>query len=272
MTANVPAHVFQQCLRWNARRHSHRPAGEPFDSSRYGVEELDEPTAKAFTVAHHYSGTYPAARFRVGMFEQLPHRASRLVGVAVFSVPMTQTLVPKYLGVAPSLGAELGRLVLLDHIPGNAESWFLARAFRLLRKSLPLAGVVSFCDPVPRFDAAGRQIKRSHTGVIYRAHNAQYRGRTHPRTLLLMPNGLCASDRTLSKIRNEEPGIDYAMRQLRAAGAPPRHLGETPAEWLWRLRHKEGFFRAMRHPGNHAFCWQWRETAAARTGAAASAG
>jgi hypothetical protein len=28
---------------------------------------------------------------------------------------------------------ELGRLVLLDDVPANGESWFIARAFELLR-------------------------------------------------------------------------------------------------------------------------------------------
>ena len=54
----------------------------------------------------------------------------------------------------------------------------------------------------------------------------------------------------------EERGVDYAMRQLRDAGAPGRCLGETPAQWLARLR-QEGFFRSVRHPGNFAFTWRF---------------
>lgn len=258
MNAPLPySHLTQQCLRWKARRHSHRPAGEPFDPGRYGVEAIEEEDAKAFIVSNHYSGSYPAARFRVGVFEHLPHRRAELVGVAVFSVPMAQAVIPKYLGLGPSAGAELGRFILKEHLPGNAESWCLARAFRLLRQALPaIKGVVSFCDPVPRFDAGGREVKRTHTGVIYKAFNARYAGTTLPRTLQLLPNGLCASDRMLSKIRNGEQGIDYGMRQLRAAGAPGRYMGESPAEWLGRLK-QDGFFRPLRHPGNHAFTWSW---------------
>jgi hypothetical protein len=36
------------CQRWRERRDSYRPKGEPIDPSKYGVEVLDEPTAKAF--------------------------------------------------------------------------------------------------------------------------------------------------------------------------------------------------------------------------------
>lgn len=252
--AFLPA-ITHNCLRWNRRRHGFRPAGEPLRTERYSVEPLDEAAAKAFVVQHHYSGSYPAARFRAGLFEHWPFHAPRLAGVAVFSVPMTQALIPKYLGIAPEQGAELGRFVLLDEVPGNGESWFLARAFKLLRRHVSVGGIVSFCDPLPRFDAAGREVKRTHTGVIYRSHNATAAGRTLPRTLLLMPNGLCASDRALSKVRNEEVGVDYVVRQLRAAGAPGRLLGETGAQWIRRMR-AEGFFRAVRHPGNLAFTWR----------------
>ncbi|MEJ8837643.1 Mom family adenine methylcarbamoylation protein [Ramlibacter sp. AN1133] len=247
----------QRCLRWNGRRHSYRPAGEPLKTDSYGVEPIDEEQAKAFVTRHHYSGSYPAARFRAGLFEHRAFQGGRLVGVAVFSVPMTQAVIPKYLGVGADAGVELGRFVLLDDVPANAETWFLARAFKAMRRHLSVDGVVSFCDPVARFDTEGREVKRTHTGVIYRAHNATPAGRTLARTLLLMPNGLCASDRTLSKIRNEEVGMDYAMRQLLSAGAPTRWVGETGCDWVRRLR-RDGFFRSVRHPGNLAFTWKWK--------------
>jgi hypothetical protein len=255
-TTPIPPTLTQACLRWNSRRHSHRPAGEPLVTERYSVEPIEEAAAKAFVCNHHYSRSYPASRFRAGMFEHMPFRRPRLVGVAVFSVPMAQTVVPKYLDTAPNRGVELGRLVLLDEVPGNGESWALARSFRLLRRELDLDGVVSFCDPMARHDAEGREVKRTHTGVIYRSHNAFFAGRTLPRTLLLLPNGLCASDRALSKIRNGEQGCDYAMRQLLEAGAPTRFFGEEPRDWLTRLR-KAGFLRPVRHPGNFAFTWRW---------------
>ncbi|MDF2461777.1 MAG: hypothetical protein K0Q43_12 [Ramlibacter sp.] len=255
-TGEVPASITERCLRWNGRRHGYRPAGEPLDTKRYSVEPLDQSRAKAFVLEHHYSRSYPAARFRAGMFEHRAFNKPQLVGVAVFSVPMTQSLVPKYLGTPPAKGVELGRFVLDQSVPGNGESWALARAFRLVRAALDIDGIVSFCDPVARYDQAGHEVKRSHTGVIYRSHNAQHAGRTLPRTLLLMPNGLSVSDRTLSKIRNGEQGYDYAVRQLLDAGASSRCLAEEPRDWIARLR-REGFLRPLRHPGNLAFIWKW---------------
>ena len=51
----------------------------------------DDTTAKRFVVAHHYSKSYPAAQWRVGLYGT----GGRLVGVAVFSVPVrAEVLAP----------------------------------------------------------------------------------------------------------------------------------------------------------------------------------
>jgi hypothetical protein len=71
------------CQRWRDRQHSWRHRSEGgFDARRYDVEPIDERVAKAFVVTHHYSGTYPAACRRVGLFE-----SGDLGGVAVFGMP-----------------------------------------------------------------------------------------------------------------------------------------------------------------------------------------
>ena len=106
------------CQRWRHRRDSYRPAGEPIDPSRYGVEPIaDDTTARAFIVAHHYSGSLPAARCRVGLYRTRPFARPELVGVAVFSQPASEAVLPKWLGT--SAGVELGRLVLLDDVPAS---------------------------------------------------------------------------------------------------------------------------------------------------------
>ena len=55
--------------RWRLRRDSYRPAGEPINPRLYEVAELvGDREAKAFIVTHHYSASYPNARFRFGLF------------------------------------------------------------------------------------------------------------------------------------------------------------------------------------------------------------
>jgi hypothetical protein len=92
----------------------------------------------------------------------------------------------------------LGRLVLLDSVPGNGESWFLARCFELLRTTGIIA-VESCADPEPRTTTSGAIVLRGHVGTIYQATNGHYVGKTNPCTLRLLPDGTCYSNRTSGK-------------------------------------------------------------------------
>jgi hypothetical protein len=224
------------CQRWLHRRARYRPPGEVFDPSRCMVALIDEATAKPWVIAHHYSASYPAARARVGLFFKEPFRREQLGGVAVFSVPMNQAVVPRYLGVTPVAGAELGRFVILDHevLAANAETWFLARAFRAAQQQLSITGVVAYCDPVPRVASDGAVTKRGHMGTIYQAHNGRFAGRSAPRSVRLLPNGRSISDRTLSKFRGGDVGAAYAERLLRDGGCRARRAGELPRVYLER--------------------------------------
>lgn len=244
------------CQRWLDRRPRYRPPGEPFDPGRCEVALIDEATAKPWVIQHHYSGSYPAARLRVGLFLRERYRREQLGGVAVFSVPMNQAVVPAYLGIEPAAGVELGRFVLLDHelLAANAETWFLARAFRLARRELQAAGIVAYCDPLPRLDERGNVVKRGHTGTIYSAHNGRYAGRSAARTLTLLPSGQVISERTLSKLRAGDVGAAYAERLLLAGGCRRRRPGEAASVYLRELA-ELGELRRERHPGNLAFTW-----------------
>ena len=253
--ANLPLD-FSLCQRWNKKRDSYRPAGECFDPRYATVERIDTASAKRFVCTHHYSGSFPAARINAGLFIKEPFQKEQLAGVATFSVPVTQAVIPSLLdGLDPSLGVELGRFVLVDSVPANGETWTLARAFRLLRESLPeVRGIVSYCDPASRTTADGRISFGGHVGTIYRAHNATLRGRSRARKLLLTPDGCVANERGLSKLRTGESGADYVERNLRQRGASPRRLSESGSEYVNRLI-QEGFLRIFRHPGNLAFTW-----------------
>lgn len=234
--------------RWRRGRASYRPAREVIDLGRFEIDtDLDELTAKAFTERHHYSGTWPAARERVGLRDR--QRRGELAGVACFSHPVHDAV----LDVLPNgrdEGVELGRFVLLDYVGANAETWMLARAFEYLRGE-GYTGVLSFSDPVPRATGDGGVVMPGHVGLIYQALNATYTGRGRAEPLWLLPSGQAYSRRTQSKIRGDERGIDYAISQLLAAGAA-RVQGDADDwldEWLPRL------CRKVPHPGNHRYVW-----------------
>lgn len=233
--------------RWRERVHSFRP-NDCIRTSEYDVAAIaQDAPVRAFVERHHYSGTYPAARFRFGLY-----RRGELAGVAVFSHPCSDRVLTSVFAGTPALAAvELGRFVLLDSVPGNGETWFLARCFEQLPQS-GIVGVVSFSDPVARSTAQGLTVFSGHIGTIYQAHNAAYLGRGTARTLRLLPDGRVFSDRAIQKIRSGDKGWIYSAEQLQAWGAAPVEY-ETRREWLteWLPR----LTRTMRHPGNHKYAW-----------------
>lgn len=243
------------CQRWRDRRPHYRPAGEVFDTKRASVEVIEESVAKAFVVRHHYAGTFPASRLRAGLFVQNAFEQAELVGVAVFGVPVHQAIIPKYFeGLAPNSGTVLARLVLLDKVAANAESWFVARAFRLVREHKQIEGVLSYSDPVERVDVDGNVVKRGHVGTVYQALNASYRGRSRAQAMVFSRDGRVVDQRTLSKLRNDESGAGYAYDQLRSVGAPDRQPLEAGRAYVARAL-AEGSFRTVQHPGNHTYTW-----------------
>jgi hypothetical protein len=229
--------------RWRERSARWVSPESVFDAQRFSVDVIPSPRARAFIEREHYSGSFPADRLNVGLFGP----GAELVGVSVFSVPMNQRVIPKWTGQAAADGVELGRFVCTMAVGYNGESWFLARAFRLLREEKQVRAVVSYADPLERHSEAGELMKRAHWGTIYQASNALHVGRSKARTLLLAPSGHVVSDRALSKIRAEDQGWQYASEQLAAAGAPSRERGESLTSWVSRATSS---FRRVRHPGN----------------------
>lgn len=232
--------------RWRERCDRYRPSQETIRTSEYDVAAIDETTAKRFVIEHHYAATFPAARFRFGLF-----RRGALVGVAVFSHPTNERVLAMFPGTTRE-STELGRFVLLDDVPGNGESWFLGRAFDELRH-IGLVGVLSFSDPVPRTTTAGRLVMPGHVGTIYAAHNGVYLGRGTARLLRLLPDGTVFSDRAASKIRAGERGYRYAMAILERHGADAWDEREPREDWLRRWVPR--LTRILRHPGNHRYGW-----------------
>lgn len=242
--------------RWRAGKACYRPVGETIQTRHYEVAEIeDDATARAFCLQTHYSGSYPAARVRIGLYHH-----ELLVGVAVFSHPSSDKVLTNYFPGAARESIELGRFVLLDAVPSNGETYFLARCRALLRTGALKAvnqkfiGLISFSDDVARTDAANRICFAGHTGTIYQASNAVYASRATARTLRLLPDGRVFSDRAASKIRTGERGWRYASQQLVAFGATPAPESEEErrrwlTEWTQRLT------RPLKHKGNHRYLW-----------------
>lgn len=238
----METHVTQ---RWRKRKARYRPAGETINPRHYEVAVLDdEKLAKEFVAENHYLETLPPVRRRFGLY-----RRTRLVGVAIFTVPTSYKAITKFFGSTDHKAyMDLGRFVLLHEVESNGESWFLARCLHLLRKQ-GVPGVMTFADPEPRRGAQGSIVFPGHIGTCYQALNATFYGRATARTLRLFPDGSSFNDRTASKLRKGEKGLRYACKFLEQRGAEPvPEDRETRARWFkfWRERLTRGY----RHRGN----------------------
>jgi hypothetical protein len=236
--------------RWRQGRSRYRPPDEPIRTADYDVAELpDDKAAKAFVQEHHYSGSYPAARWRFGLF-----RRGQLQGVAVFSHPCNDRVLTTVFPGRPTDSVELGRFVLLDEVPGNGETWMLGRCFHVLRRE-GLAGVLAFADPCRRISHAGVPVFGGHIGTVYQAHNAVYLGRNTARTLTLLPNGRVLSDRAQQKVRSADRGLRYAVALLLEQGAESPHSEDPEALTAWLRQWKARLCCRVRHRGNHKYAW-----------------
>lgn len=239
------------CQRW--RDGSTRFAVDDVTDLRgYSVDVVDgDREVKAFVERHHYARSYPAARLRV-----LLTRGPEVVGAAVFSHPPSERVLA-CLPCERMAGVELGRLVLLDGVPGNGESWFVAQCFRHLRAA-GIECLLSHSDPVRRRAADGSVVMPGHVGRVYQATNAVYAGRTRGRSLALLPDGTVFSERSMSKIRGRERGWRYCVDQLVAHGAAAPAVGDlvdgaSLGAWMWRAI--RATCRRLRHGGNHRYVW-----------------
>ena len=246
----------EHAQRWRRGQERLVPANGEIDSRDWAVDEVGYAEAKSFVVQHHYSGSMSTCIRAFGIYQLRPGGVQRsvLAGVVVFGVPINGASITKYAGALPADGAEITRLILDHDVPGNGESFLVARAADQLRRQGRIKSLITFADPMERRIADGTVVKRGHFGGVYQALSMTYQGRTTPRLLWLDSAARVVSERSLQKIRSQDRGAEYATRQFLASGAPARQPGEDPSAWVSRAL-EEGPFHRARHPGNHAYAW-----------------
>lgn len=243
--------------RWLHKRGSFVSDNEIIDPREFEVIELRKHAeAKRFVETHHYSGSCPTIIRCFGLLQG--RTLQSLVGVAIFSRPMSDSALTKFFPGSADEALELGRFVLLDSIKSNGETFFLSRCFKTIRKDL--RGVVSFSDPHPRKAESGETVFVGHWGRIYQAASAIYAGRATPKTLHLFGDAKVFSARSQQKIRegSTEKGFHYSSQLLIERGAAPLQPGENPTEWL-RLW-KQKLTRSVRHRGNHRYLFPFHKS------------
>jgi hypothetical protein len=137
----------------------------------YFVEETGfNATVRKFLSEWHYSdyvniqAKHTFCLFRPGRFG-IPE----MIGVCIYTRPAGPTAGQTYHPEAPDKVLELRRLCLIDDTPKNAESFFVSRTLRWLSDKTDWEFVISYADA-----------EQGHTGVIYRASNFHFAGKTQP--------------------------------------------------------------------------------------------
>jgi hypothetical protein len=234
------------CQRTTQQQHSWRHISEGgFNQRDYRVHRLDWKPAKTFVETHHYSGSFASAKLRYGMV----HRSTdQLVGVAVLGSPQRdEVLTNPFPTLDRTTAAEWNRLVLLDQVPANAESWFGAAALRDARKE-GVKAIVTFADPLPRPEDG----MPGHAGILYQALGFDYLDRATGGDLWVLATRSVLGRRAVQKVRAWEQGAGGVVRRLVAAGAPWPHPGECGKAYLRRAKAAVQP-RIVKHPGNHRF-------------------
>jgi hypothetical protein len=177
-----------------------------------------------------------------------------LVGVAVYSVPCHPAVISNHFPFEWRAGVELGRFVLLDSVPFNGESWFLARTREILAADGYL-GIVSFADPVARCGAGGAVTFGGHVGTIYQASNAVLSGRGRGQTLLVLPDGTAWHRRNLGKVIGLKYGWPGAVEALEKWGTSPFRPDTEDTRRVWLNEALAQVTRPAKHPGCLRYLW-----------------
>lgn len=236
--------IVNECQRWEERRERRVPANGTIITSEYEVAPITEDqVARLFIETHHYAGTASSTAHRFGLYWH-----GELVGVALFGPPASMNahrLV--WPTLAPDEAVTLGRLVLLDCVPGNGESWFVAQCMKLLANPKryrpfkrdgsprrPVVGVESCADPIERYNEQGLVVFPGHVGTIYQALGGNYIGRTRRERHRLLFNGRIFSRRAISKIQGAESGWLRDVGRLVELGAVPiDHAADRAERSAW---------------------------------------
>lgn len=143
-----------------------------FEQIALYVKAVPRSEIKEFVELHHYSHSINGLKVSrcYGLY-RADDSGDTLVGALIFG-PLSTTAWKKYADNEGDV-VELRRMVVLDEMPRNTGSWFLARALKLLKKETKFTICVSYADPF-----------HGHAGYIYQATNWKYHGCTASDVLL----------------------------------------------------------------------------------------
>lgn len=169
----------------------------------------------AFVKLHHYSHSHQATNILYA-FKIQTKSCHDILGAALFGFmggnPKAMCVIEGH--EDPHEYQELSRLVLLDRLPKNTESCFIAWCIRWLKKHTKLIALISFADP-----------EAGHSGTIYRASNWVYTGLQSSSRNRLIVEGRDVHPRQLYNMYGTSSVVKLRQRGLNMEEKPriPKH-------------------------------------------------
>lgn len=235
--------------RWRERRASFLQRQNFFNPRLHEVEKVPAKIAAAWIIKHHYLGSFPSATICYGIL-----RRGELAGIAVLGTAQHKNTIPNVFGPAHANDCLLlQRFALEDVLEFNAESYFLARVRASLKRE-GYCGILTMSDETPKTDALGNITFPGHIGTIFKSDNAVYLGRSAKSNEYLFADGRVLSNRSFSKLVNNESGWKYISEKFESYGASkcPQATSEK-REWgfYWRDR----LTRKQQNSGKLRYAW-----------------
>ena len=202
----------------------------------YEVRKIDSITAKEYIKKNHYShGCHNGPSPCFGLFDNV----GELIGVLMFATPCSENVRASIFGKdRKDEVTELHRLHILDVTPKNAESYFIVRCLKLLKKIKPkIKAVISFSDTTV-----------GHEGTIYKATNAYRCGTTGKSTFYIDETGRLRHPRQngvnitkeMAELKGWKPVVRQAKNRYLYILATNRKEGKQLVKEVL-IKHEENF-------------------------------
>lgn len=146
-------------------------------------------------------------------------RENEIIGAMVFGWVGMANAWKKY-GDSEKSVIELRRLCCIDDTPKNTESYFIGQALKWLIKNTEIKTVISYADP-----------EYSHTGIIYKATNFEFQGRT-AKGRVIIHNERRYHDKTIRTYHNGELK-PYAQRLRDALEEGEAFYKQTEGKYIY---------------------------------------
>ena len=125
-------------------------------------------SVRVFLKKWHYSDYVNIqAKHTFGLYKSDKFGLPQLIGVCIYTRPAGPSAAKSYYPEGPDKVLELRRLCLIDDTPKNAESFFISKTIKWLKKNTDWEFIISYADE-----------NQGHFGTIYKAVNFNYLGKT----------------------------------------------------------------------------------------------